>query len=101
MSGNILSGQEPFDALPHVQGAVRALDDVTFDLRAGGDLGLVASRAAGKPPWVPPCCACPTPPAATKGAGCSDGRTGHPSSAGAEIRKNVRWKRAPWCSRGP
>lgn len=75
------------------KGVVKAVDDITFDLREGETLGLVGESGCGKTTTGTALLHMPTPPGRIAGGEILlDGKDIVPLHEG-EIRKNVRWEK--------
>ena len=75
------------------KGVVRALDGVTFDLRAGETLGIVGESGCGKTTLGTALLAMPTPPGKIVGGEINLNGQNILDLTEKEIRKNIRWER--------
>ena len=75
------------------KGAVRAIDDISFDLEAGETLGLVGESGCGKTSMGCSILRMPTPPGRYEsGRVLIEGRDIIPLPE-AEVRRNIRWEK--------
>lgn len=75
------------------KGAVRAIDDITFDLEAGQTIGLVGESGCGKTSMGCSILRMPTPPGRYEsGRILIEGQDILPLPE-AEVRKNIRWEK--------